>query len=119
MSAPAVDYLGEPTTERLIFREEAGEAIVEGLVVPFGVWSEVNSGEGHFLESFRYGCLRESFAQRAKNRLIGLFEHGRSRLFGRAPIMEIAAPFQAIVKYESRSAETRSDARRSSVFESK
>lgn len=73
----------------LIFRDEDGEQTVEGIVVPYGQWSEVDSVmEGHFIERFAAGSLRKSFSE-GFSRMKGYFEHGRSRLFDRAPIMEL------------------------------
>jgi phage head maturation protease len=72
----------------LILRDDGSERIVEGQVVPFNTWIEVdNPREGHFVERFAPGSLRKSLGllQRVK----GYFEHGRSRMFERAPIMQI------------------------------
>jgi phage head maturation protease len=67
---------------------EAVERMVEGMVVPFGVWQEIDSPrEGKFVERFAPGSLRKSFG--LLRRLKGYFEHGKSRMFDRAPIMEI------------------------------
>jgi phage head maturation protease len=58
--------------------------------VPFNVWAEIDSpDEGHFMERFAPGSLRASFADRIGSRLRGCFEHGRSKMFGRQPIMDI------------------------------
>jgi phage head maturation protease len=66
----------------------AVERVVEGLLVPYGEWLEVeNSREGHFLETFAPGSLRKSFG--FLRRLKGYFDHGRSRLFGSAPVMQL------------------------------
>jgi phage head maturation protease len=50
--------------------------------------------EGRFVERFLPGCLRRSLAERFKTRVTGLFEHGRSALFGRQPIMEILRAYE-------------------------
>jgi phage head maturation protease len=64
------------------------ERMVEGMVVPFGVWQEIdNPREGHFIERFAVGSLRRSFG--LLRRMKGYFEHGKSRMFDRAPIMDI------------------------------
>jgi phage head maturation protease len=66
----------------------ATERMIEGLVVPYGQWLEVdNPREGHFLERFAPGSLRKSFG--LLRRLRGYFEHGKSRMFDRAPIFDI------------------------------
>jgi phage head maturation protease len=73
----------------LIFRDDDGEQTVEGVVVPYNQWSEVDSViEGHFMERFAPGSLRKSFSE-GFARMKGYFEHGRSRLFDRTPIMEL------------------------------
>lgn len=73
----------------LIFRDEDGEQTVEGVVVPYGQWSEVDSVmEGHFLERFAAGSLRKSFSE-GFSRVKGYFAHGKSSLFDRAPVMEL------------------------------
>lgn len=69
----------------LIFREE-GEPTIEGRVVPFNQWSEVNSVvEGHFMERFATGSLSKTIAERASELKV-YFEHGKSRLFDSQPI---------------------------------
>lgn len=73
----------------LIFRDDGDEPLVEGMVVPYGQWSEVDSViEGHFMERFAVGSLRKTFAETIR-RVKGYFEHGHSRMFDRTPIMEI------------------------------
>lgn len=73
----------------LIFRDEGGDATVEGMVVPFNEWVEIdNILEGHFLERFSPGSLKKTFSESMRN-VKGRFEHGRSKMFERAPIMEI------------------------------
>ena len=73
----------------LVYRDDNGEAIVEGMVVPYEQWSEVDSViEGHFLERFRTGSLRKTFTESLR-RVKGYFEHGRSRMFDSTPVMEI------------------------------
>lgn len=80
----------------LIFRDENGEQTVEGIVVPYGQWSEVDSViEGHFMEQFASGSLRKSFSE-GFARMKGYFEHGRSRLFDRAPIMELREAWETV-----------------------
>ena len=78
----------------LIFREDDAGRSVEGLVVPYNVWSEVDSVmEGHFMERFAPGSLRKTFAE-TLSRAKGYFEHGRSRLFDRTPIMEVTRTWE-------------------------
>lgn len=73
----------------LVLREDGAEPVVEGMVVPYGQWSEVDSVlEGHFLERFSQGSLAKTFAESVR-RMKGYFEHGRSKMFERAPIMDI------------------------------
>jgi hypothetical protein len=63
---------------------------VGGLLVPYGVWSEVDSAiEGNFLERWMFGALRKSIVERLRERVRGFFEHKRSRLFGSAPVMDL------------------------------
>ena len=72
----------------LVFRDE-DDPQVEGPIVPYGQWSEVDSAiEGHFLERFAAGSLTKSLSE-GFNKVKGYFEHGRSRMFDRTPIMEI------------------------------
>jgi phage head maturation protease len=94
----ARDYLADdPPLRRVtdclgpvVLRDGGGEPIVEGLVVPFDLWQEIdNPREGHFLERFAPGSLKKSFGSGLLNRVKGFFEHGKSRMFERAPIMEI------------------------------
>jgi phage head maturation protease len=69
------------------------ERIVEGLLVPFGEWLEVdNAREGHFMERFAPGSLRKSFGFLRK--LKGYMDHGRSRMFERAPIMQLTEAWE-------------------------
>jgi hypothetical protein len=73
-----VQDLGEHAA--LILREDGGEAIIEGRVVPYGEWSEVdNVREGRFLERFLPGSLAKTF-QRFRQLKV-YFEHGRSQPF--------------------------------------
>ena len=72
--------------ETLLFRQE-GDAppILEGRMMPYDEWTEVNSStEGHFLERFVPGSLAKTMQERAK-RIRVLFEHGLDFL-GRQPI---------------------------------
>jgi phage head maturation protease len=63
---------------------------VEGRVVPFGVWQEIdNPREGNFLERFAPGSLARSFASGALSKLQGYFEHGRDTRFGGMPVMVV------------------------------
>jgi phage head maturation protease len=81
-------YRVAPPAE-LILREDGGEPVIEGMVVPYGQWSEVDSViEGHFLERFDTGSLRKTFTESVK-RMKGYFEHRRSKMFEGAPIMDI------------------------------
>jgi phage head maturation protease len=69
------------------------ERTIEGQVVPYGQWLEVdNPREGHFLERFAPGSLRTSFG--FLRRLKGYFDHGRSRTFDRAPVMQITETWE-------------------------
>ena len=78
----------------LIFRDEDDQATVEGLVVPYETWSEVDSVmEGHFLERFAVGSLKKTFAE-GMRRAKGYFEHGRDRAFGGAPIMDVTETWE-------------------------
>jgi phage head maturation protease len=81
-------YRIAPATS-LVFREDGDTPTVEGMVVPYNEWSEVDSVlEGHFLERFAPASLKKTFAESFK-RMKGYFEHGRSKMFDRAPIMDI------------------------------
>lgn len=74
----------------LVYRADQGEhGTVEGMVVPYNEWVEIDSFvEGNFMERFAPGSLRKTFME-GKSRLKGYFEHGRSRMFDRMPIMRI------------------------------
>lgn len=77
------------TPELIVRNEDSDTPIVEGMVVPYGQWSEVDSiMEGRFIERFAAGSLTKSFAESFR-RVKGYFEHGLDRVFGRAPIMDI------------------------------
>lgn len=74
--------------DQLIFRDD-GEAVVEGRVVPYNEWSEVDSVvEGHFMERFEFGSLAKTISERA-NGLKVYFEHGKSKIFDSQPIAEM------------------------------
>jgi phage head maturation protease len=74
--------------DRLIFRDDA-EPMVEGRIVPYNEWSEVDSrAEGHFLERFAQGSFAKTLAERAGNARV-YFEHGKSRIFDAQPIAEL------------------------------
>lgn len=78
----------------VIFRDDGGQPTVQGLVVPYGQWSEVDSVmEGHFMERFKAGSLRKTFSE-SLTRMRGFFEHGRSRLFASTPIMDITRTWE-------------------------
>jgi hypothetical protein len=84
--ATRIYRVSNPAT--LIFRDQE-DPEVEGPIVPYGQWSEVNSViEGHFLERFAPGSLRKSLTE-SVSRVKGYFEHGRSQMFDRTPIMDI------------------------------
>lgn len=74
----------------LVYRAEQGDhGTVEGPVVPYNQWIEVDSFvEGHFMERFAPGSLKKTFAE-GKAKLKGYFEHGKTRMFDRMPIMRI------------------------------
>lgn len=78
------------TATEVIFRDDDVPTI-EGKLVPYGEWSEVNSlVEGHFMERFAAGSLTKTF-QEGLGRIKGYFEHGMSRMFDRMPVMDIKA----------------------------
>jgi hypothetical protein len=61
---------------------------VEGMVVPFNRWQEVNnSREGHFLERFAVGSLSKSFG--LLRRVKGYFDYGRTASFDRMPVFSV------------------------------
>ena len=81
-SEPMLYRLSSP--DLLIFRDDA-EPMLEGRVVPYGEWSEVDSVvEGHFLERFAHGSFTKTLAERA-DRVRVYFEHGRSKIFDSQP----------------------------------
>lgn len=64
---------------------EDGSHLLEGRMMPYGEWTEVNSViEGHFMERFLPGSLTKTMQERA-SRIRALFQHGRDFL-GRQPI---------------------------------
>ena len=80
--------------ETLLFRDENGDQTVEGLVVPYDTWSEVDSVmEGHFMERFGAGSMKKTFSE-GMRRAKGYFEHGRSRMFDRTPIMDVTEAWE-------------------------
>lgn len=74
----------------LVYRADEGETgTVEGMVVPYGEWTEIDSFvEGNFMERFAPGSVKKTFSE-GLSKLKGYFEHGRSQQFGRMPIMRI------------------------------
>lgn len=73
----------------LIYRDEDGQATIEGKVVPYNEWTEVDSlMEGHFLERFAPGSFTKTLAEQA-NRVRVYYEHGRSKIFDTQPIAEL------------------------------
>lgn len=78
----------------LVYRDEGTEPMLEGRVVPYGEWSEVDSVvEGHFMERFAHGSFTKTLAERA-DRVRVYFEHGRSKIFDSQPIAEISATWE-------------------------
>jgi HK97 family phage prohead protease len=76
--------------ELMHFREaeEGGSPVLEGVMMPYNEWTEVNSSiEGHFMERFAPGSLAKTLRERA-SRIRALFEHGLDFL-GRQPIATI------------------------------
>jgi phage head maturation protease len=75
--------------EQLIFRDDSEGQTVEGRVVPYGQWSEVDSVVvWHLMEQLEYGSLAKTIAERA-NGLKVYFEHGKSKIFDSQPIAEM------------------------------
>jgi len=74
--------------DMLIFRDD-DEPMVEGRVVPYEEWSEVDSVvEGHFMERFARGSFTKTLAERVGEVKV-YFEHGRSKIFDSQPIAEV------------------------------
>ena len=72
----------------LVYREEDTGGILEGRMVPYSVWTEINSAvEGHFMERVMPGALAKTLMERAK-KLRVLFQHGRD-ILGAQPIAAI------------------------------
>lgn len=70
-------------------QEDGGAAILEGRMMPYDEWTEVNSSiEGHFMERFSPGALAKTISERA-SRIRALFEHGMDSVLGRQAIAEI------------------------------
>lgn len=68
--------------------QEDGPPILEGRMMPFDEWTEVESSiEGHFMERFAPGALAKTMRERAA-RIRALFEHGRGFLHSQ-PIAQI------------------------------
>lgn len=88
-------YRMAPPAE-LVFRDEGdGPASIEGKVVPYNEWTEVDSlMEGHFLERFAPGSFTKTLAEQA-NRVRVYYEHGRSRIFDSQPIAELTEAREA------------------------
>jgi phage head maturation protease len=76
--------------EELIFRSAEGEAgVVEGRVVPYEEWTEVDSMlEGHFMESFAHGSMSKTIMERGKGVQVYM-DHGRSPQYGRQPVAQL------------------------------
>ncbi len=69
--------------------EGSGAPLLEGRMVPYGEWTEINSrAEGHFLERFAPGSLGKALTQQAA-RIRVLFEHGLDATIGLQPIAAI------------------------------
>ena len=103
LTAPAprvTDYLAvtpvvvRPTlvdrgAEPLRFREGGDGSTLEGRMVPYDEWTEINnSKEGHFLERFAQGALARTIREQGA-RIRVLFEHGQDQMIGRQPIAVI------------------------------
>ena len=72
---------------------------VDGVLVPLGQWKFIDSPrEGTFWEKFAPGSVAPegsgSLAARAWRKVVGLFDHGRGRLFDGLPIMEVRRIFE-------------------------
>lgn len=74
----------------MAFRDaEDGSPILEGKMMPYGEWTEINSRvEGHFMETFAPGALAKTLKEQAA-RIKMLFEHGRDATLGRQTIAEL------------------------------
>lgn len=82
---PETQVYRQSSPDLLIFRDE-DEPVVEGRIVPYEQWSEVDSIiEGHFMERFARGSFTKTLLERV-NEMRVYFEHGRSRLFDSQPI---------------------------------
>ena len=90
-SEPMLYRLSSP--DLLIFRD-GEEPMLEGRVVPYDEWSEIDSVvEGHFFERFAHGSFTKTLAERS-DRVRVYFEHGRSKIFDSQPIAEIQATWE-------------------------
>jgi HK97 family phage prohead protease len=75
--------------EAMSFRDDGDAAVLEGRMMPYDEWTEVNSAiEGHFMERFAPGALAKSMTERA-GRIRALFEHGLDAVLGRQTIATI------------------------------
>ncbi len=69
--------------------EGSGSPLLEGRMVPYGEWTEINSrAEGHFLERFAPGSLAKTLKEHA-SRIRVLFEHGQDATIGLQPIAKV------------------------------
>ncbi|AYJ47510.1 HK97 family phage prohead protease [Rhodococcus sp. P1Y] len=68
--------------------DDVDERIISGIAAPFDSPAEINSYEGQFTETIRYGAFRKTIAERGERvKLLGL--HDRSRMpLGRAVLLE-------------------------------
>lgn len=91
-----LETMGEAQREvlrgvEMSIREEGDAITLEGRMMPYDTWSEVNSSvEGHFLERFSAGSLAKTLQERSA-RIRVLFEHGMSRLLDMQPIAEVTS----------------------------
>jgi HK97 family phage prohead protease len=77
------------SAEPVRFREDGDGSTLEGRMVPYDEWTEINnSKEGHILERFAPGALARTISEHGA-RIRALFEHGEDKNIGRQPIAVI------------------------------
>jgi phage head maturation protease len=77
------------TPEILRVTDDDEGPVVEGRIVPYEQWSEVDSViEGNFLERFARGSFAKTLAEQIE-RVKVYFDHGKSAKYGRQPIGDL------------------------------
>jgi excisionase family DNA binding protein len=77
--------------DHLRFESTAEGAVVEGRMLPYGEWTQINSpSEGRFMQQVVYGSLR-SEVEAGRDRIKVLFEHGTDPILGTLQVAQLTS----------------------------